>query len=104
MKLPKTVPIFGAHIKIIETKGLTDEYGRPLDGMYCYKTKAIYIDKGLSSEEKKQTLIHEMGHAMFHRVSISYTNFNPDLEEIIVNSFGTMIEETFDLRFKRKKG
>ena len=101
MSLPKSINIFGLDYKVKIVKELKDDDGNMVDGLFCSKDAIISIDK--DNKNKMHTLIHEMGHAMFHRVSIGQTDINDQVEEIINNNWATLMTEVFDLKFKRKK-
>lgn len=68
--------------------------------------KEIKIDKSLRGYESDHAHIHELGHALFERIGLSQTGISRalsgDLEEIIVDSFATVMVENFRLypRFK----
>ena len=101
MDLPDSVDIFGKEVLIEEVSPCKDDDGNECDGMYCYKTGTIYLEKKQSKEAKIHSLIHEMGHALFDRVSLGQTKIESDIEEIIVNNIATLMTESFNIRFKR---
>ena len=101
--IPKKVNVFGLEIDVEEVFPCLDSDGNRVDGTYEPDANIICIDKSLSKEKKQHTLIHEMGHAMFFRCSISQTEVDPQVEEIIVNNNATLMTEIFNLRFKRNK-
>lgn len=81
-------------------KDLKDDKGEPLDGHCLEGDLHIKIEKSLSPAEKRQTFFHELGHALFARIGIGQTEIHPDLIEIIVENYGTLLEETFTWRVK----
>jgi len=100
-KFPSSIDVFGATIEIIERKYLT--FGEDkVDGLFIPDQKVILIEKTLSKEDKIQTLIHELGHAVIWRVSINQSGLSPELEEVIVDTYATMLTEVFNLRFNKK--
>lgn len=104
MNLPKSVNIFGYTCSIQEVSPCLDDDGNPCEGLFDYKNSIIFINKKQSNEDKLHTFIHEIGHAMFYRVSLGQTSIDGELEEIIVNNHATLMTEIFNLRIKRKKG
>lgn len=99
-KFPDSLQVFGAEIKIIERADLM--FGEEkVDGLFIPDTKIIMIEKSLPKEEKIQTLIHELGHAVIWRVSINQSGLSPELEEVIVDTYATMMTEVFNLRFRK---
>jgi len=101
MKIPSSVIIFGAECKIVEVHPCVDEYGNLCDGLFDANSMRIELEKKTSMKNKEHTLIHELGHAMFYRMSLGQTRIDPQIEEIIVNSNATMIQELFNIRFKK---
>ena len=89
----KSVIIFGRNINIIKVKGLLKEQN--IFGYYDPEKFSIYIDKELSKKDYQSTLIHEMGHALFHRAGLGQSKLGRDLEEIIVEQYSHMISENF---------
>ena len=91
----KSVLIFGKDIKIIPG----DLRVKGLDGYFDPQSLTIHIEKTLKGDEKSHTLIHEMVHAVFHRVSINQTSLHPDVQEIICDSIATALTENFKISF-----
>ena len=99
--LPKTVNVFGAAVNVIESSNL--HYGDlKVDGLFDSSSKSIFVEISLPKEEKLQTFIHELGHALLWRVGVGQSNISQELEEMIVENYATMITETFNIRFKKK--
>lgn len=86
--------VLGRKISCKVIENLKDETGR-LDGNYCPEEFLIEVDK--EKVECKITLLHEMGHAMFHRLGCE---LDPNLEEILVESFANVVNENFDIKLK----
>ena len=57
------------------------------------------IDSAITSIEKMQTVIHEGGHGLIHRLGFG-DNIDPLLEEVWVDTFATFVVENFELRPK----
>jgi len=100
-KFPSSVQVFGAEIQIVERAGLYYE-GVKVDGLFMSDKKLIMVEKALSKEEKTQTLIHELGHAVIWRCSITQSGLVPEVEEMIVDTYATMMTEIFNLRFRKQ--
>ena len=86
MGLPTQVIIFGQKFKIKETS---------LGGVYgiCDRaSKTIYLEINQDPKEKLHTLIHEIGHAVFGRISL-VQGVSPELEEVIVDTIATALVE-----------
>ena len=67
----------------------------------CFNDKKlIMINSDLSKDEFNQTLIHELGHAMFHAIGLHQTSIGYNLEEIIVENFSKIVVEKFNVKLK----
>jgi Zn-dependent peptidase ImmA (M78 family) len=55
-----------------------------------------------TDDELLHSLLHEMGHALFYRVSINQA-ISFESHEFIVNNYATMLLENFDIKPKIKK-
>ena len=67
-------------------------------GVCCYKTNTIYVDNGLSDDNIKETLYHELTHAL-----LSSTGFNDilidnlsDYYEVFVDQLAKVLLESFE--------
>ena len=89
----KTLMVFGKKIRVKETT--LDEATM---GLYKHSQSEIQIKK--DSEDMMHTLIHELGHAICCRGSLQQA-ISPELEEILVDQFATVITENFNLEFKK---
>lgn len=92
MKLPETVNIYGKEIPV-KRKSM-DDYGLT-DG------NTIWISSDCPRKHLRTTLIHEMIHCLFRRVSIIQTDINENVEEIIADTVAVMIDESFILRARK---
>ena len=87
MILPTHVNIFGRTFKIQVTNLDGEEVG------FCNRdTNTILIEASQSDEDKIHTLIHEICHAVFGRISLNQA-VSQDVEEIIVDSIATALVE-----------
>lgn len=91
--MKKSVTIFGQIIPVQLRKNLIKE--KEAYGEYCPDKKTIYIDADLPPNTARETLLHECGHALFHRAGLSQSKIASDLEEIIVEQFTIMFSENF---------
>lgn len=91
--MKKSVTVFGQVIKIENKRGLLKD--QEAYGLYDPEKKTIYIDADLPPNVARETLLHECGHALFHRAGLSQSKIASDLEEIIVEQFTIMFAENF---------
>ncbi|MGA3473002.1 ImmA/IrrE family metallo-endopeptidase [Lactiplantibacillus plantarum] len=89
MKLPAYVKISGINYTVVLKKRLEDS-GDACWGVTDYPGATIYIRKELSEQKQRQTLMHEMVHAMMHEAGLD------DIcnDEKIVNPLGNMLDST----------
>jgi Zn-dependent peptidase ImmA (M78 family) len=91
VKIKKTYNVFGRKIKV-KFVVLNDN----IAGMYDDAPGVIYINKYLAQkgfeEQLQDTLIHELGHALFYRVSIDQA-IGWQVHEYIVNNMAVMLRE-----------
>ena len=97
MALPKSRMIFGQRWKIV----VTDELPEHVMGLCQKEEKKLYISKKINKEDVLHTLIHEMCHALIHRISLDQA-LHHEMEEIIVDSFATMMTECFHISPKKQ--
>ena len=90
MILPKHVDVFGQRYKV------KMEVMENLAGLCDREKHIIYVNPIMPEVEQFQTLLHEVGHAVFSRVGL-VQSISPELEEIIVESIATAFAENFDL-------
>ena len=91
--MKKSVNVFGQNISIVKKNNLLKD--EDAYGLYDPSSKTIYIDEDLPPNTARETLIHECGHALFHRAGLSQSKIASDLEEIIVEQFTIMFVENF---------
>jgi hypothetical protein len=84
-----TKDIFGTKIKVRFKKLHPD-----LDGLYCYDTQTILIDKSLDADGATLALIHEMAHAMLDVLGIE---LNDQIEELIIDNYTKLLFKHFDI-------
>lgn len=103
IRFPRTLDVYGDKIKLRVRHPVKDSDGNKVVGTYCYDDGIIEIDSRLDDDQKIHTLLHELGHAVFHRLSAGHldNNIPYELEEIIVNSFATLYTELFDIKFRK---
>lgn len=91
MKIKKSYMVFGKRIK---TK--ICQLQENVAGMYDHNTETIYINEVFMQKgyekELQDTLIHELGHALFYRVSIDQA-VTWQVHEFIVNNMAIMLRE-----------
>ena len=91
--MKKSVVIFGRSIPVIQKKNLLKETSQ--FGYYDYEKLEIAIDADLPPKVAYETLIHECGHALFHRAGLGQTKISQDIEHVIVEQFSIMMSENF---------
>lgn len=97
MRLPKSRMIFGQKWSIHKSE-LHDSTA----GLCDKGSGEIHINDRIKEDVQiMATLLHEMGHGMFHRIGLEQA-ISHELEEIITESFATMIIENFNLTFKKQ--
>ena len=90
--------IYGKNIPVYE-----DDLEFGIAGNYDLENHCILISKDLDYIAFVQTLIHEIGHAIFDRMGLRQTyGHNLDVEEIIVEAYGTFFTEAFEFDIPEK--
>lgn len=101
LKIPKKINIFGRIHKVSTCKNLFLPNGIMVRGYFESVNAIIKLEEDQTPQEMIQTLLHEMGHALINRISIDQSGMPPEVEEIIVDAYATMISEIFTLKFKK---
>lgn len=99
MKLPKFFNVFGQKIKLKIDESL------PINVAGQFEPSKNLISLNPLHESDKEllhSLVHELGHALFYRVSINQA-ISFESHEFIVNNMATMLLENFELKPKIKK-
>jgi Zn-dependent peptidase ImmA (M78 family) len=92
-KLPKSVQVFGRKIPIkLVPKEELNSYIQGAEGIWDTYTRTIYINKEAPLIVQKYYIYHEMGHAIKTFTGLDQI-LNPELQEIIVQSYATLIED-----------
>lgn len=87
-----SIPVYGKEVHVYEAD-LGDEFeGFHEDG-------EVLISNALPIRKRKQTLLHEMLHALFLRLGIRQMNVSEEAEEVIVDGIATWITECKFIRF-----
>ena len=95
------VPIFGRYVALVPAENMELEQDASAQFIPCDGEEFDLIFYDPSDKCMKQTLIHELIHAVFHRTSIYQGDISDDLIEIICDNVATFMVETFDLTPKR---
>lgn len=98
--IPESVPVFGAKT-IIKASSETDKLIDGTVGDLDPRESVIRYEPSLKGDSLKSTLLHELFHQIQFRTS-QYQALNPDIMEIIVDTFSIFVAETFELKFKDK--
>ena len=95
----KNIDVLGQKWKVIRLDGLKEQ---GILGKCIFAKKLIAIDGSLHGHELEHTLLHELGHALIYRSSI-YQSLPHEIEEILVDIFGTFLLDNFSLKIKEKR-
>lgn len=95
----KKINVMGQDWTIKRLNGLKEQ---GILGKCIFAKRLIVIDGSLTGHELTHTLIHELGHALIYRSSI-YQSLDHDLEEILVDIYGTFLLDNFDVKLKEKR-
>jgi hypothetical protein len=91
--MPKFVTIYGRKIPIkICTKEQLDVIFQDAAGIWDPTQRVIYIDGNAPKRTQLYWLYHEMGHACKTFTGLDQI-LPPELQEVIVQSFATLIED-----------
>lgn len=60
---------------------------------YLENSSEVVVDIALDKFESLQSELHELGHVLLERVSVTQTETSADVQEVIVNSQATWIIE-----------
>ena len=88
---PKSIKIFGQTFKF----QYVDLEDQDIDGEVKAKKSLIIIDENLEGEELQHTMLHEIGHAIFHRMGWKQS-IPHELEEVIVDTYATFLIDNYD--------
>lgn len=96
--MPKYVFIFGRKIpiKYLSPAEMLKLYPNPHNsapaGLWDSPSRTIYLNSDYPRKDQTYTLFHEMGHAVKSFVGLDQL-LQPELQEIIVQTFATLIED-----------
>ena len=90
------IDIFGYKIKLKVPSSDQDA------GEYDPENKTIGVERDTEGEEIEITLVHEMFHALCHRMSLIDAGICGAVEEMLANLIGKMVGENFELKFRKK--
>jgi hypothetical protein len=90
--------IFGKIYRILKIRGLKNS--AEID----YDNKIISVSEDEIGEQFIHSIIHEMGHAVFDRISIDKTSIPDDVKEIICDTIATTIIENFNISLREHNG
>lgn len=99
--LPKHFDVYGKKCKVLQTNKPIDLFDPKTEyGHFCKEEFKILICKSGDSR-KTATLLHELYHALFYRVGLTQA-VDSTLEEVIVETISTFMDENFTMVPKRK--
>ena len=100
--MKKFIYVYGKKIFIKEILKKNDHFDpKTDDGSYDSANSTIYINKSLNDQEKIQTFMHELCHAVLDRMGCSVEVISEALEEILVELISVGIFEVMDVKFKK---
>jgi Zn-dependent peptidase ImmA (M78 family) len=88
--------VFGKNIKLYRKNLL--QHG--IVGLFEGTTGRITIDSTLRGDELDHTLLHELVHALWHRLGMMQTQIPHEVQELICENVATMITENFSIKKK----
>jgi Zn-dependent peptidase ImmA (M78 family) len=91
----KSLNVLGWNVKVVY-KAIDDQYC----GLFYANESLIEINKNLSADKARETIIHELFHAVWRRAGIDQTGISHDTQEIICEQFSKVICENFKLSKK----
>lgn len=90
--------IFGKKIKVKLEKNISSH---GLEGLYSPKEKQILYAQHEDEKELMKTLIHEIGHAVWHITGLSQTSISHDVQEIICENISQAVVDNLSVKFKK---
>lgn len=90
-----SINVLGRNIKVVY-KEIDDRYC----GLYFNDEGLIEINKKLSKDKAKETLMHEIIHAIFFRSGLDQTGVGHDVQEIICDQVAKVLCENFNFTKK----
>ena len=104
MRIPKKFMLKGKLWRVKYERNLKHEDGTECDGLCDVDNQIIWLDKALKGRKKTKTFLHEWGHAVVDETGVRpNARFSETLEDILVETFGDAIQNTFYLRWKKRK-
>jgi Zn-dependent peptidase ImmA (M78 family) len=91
--MPKNVCVLGEKIpvKIVTQEKMNQLFGHGnAMGLWASDLKTIFLSKDSNKDENLYTLCHEIGHVLFTKTGLDQV-IAPELQEIIVQSYATLI-------------
>lgn len=90
----KPFSVFGKEVRHFE---IEPEIDGDFSGAYYPSKEEIHVDKNLSEEDKTHTEVHELFHATVNRAGLINTSITPDVWEVIVDQFSTVLNDNYKL-------
>lgn len=108
MKIPRQITIHGHKWKIAYKWNLRlgDENSRVdrCDGLCDLEAKTIFLDRGLTEDERPKVFMHELLHAIIFEANLHHAeSLSEEVEEILVETIGRFLIDKFHMRLKRSK-
>ena len=95
-----TFNVYGQDYDVI----FQDNVYHPISGQECCglcdpEVAKIYINNKMDKSLTTCTVLHELFHAYSRRMGMENSGMSAELEEILADQFGTLLEENFDFTF-----
>jgi len=105
MTLVARVKVFGQTVRVFETSDKVEKHGfdpEHVNGVFDPEHNIIVLKSNLKHREKFRIFLHEVGHALLSRLGMHNTTLGHNLEELIVDSYATLLVEAFEIELKHK--
>jgi len=104
MKIKKEFLIKGKLWQVEYKWGLRHEDGQLCDGLCDRANRIIWLRREASPEEKWQTFLHEVNHAIISECHIATDGDlkNELIEEIFCDAVADVMSDLFDIKWKRR--
>lgn len=100
MRIPKSFKVNGHTWTVRYKWNLHAEDGDKVVGLNLPLSREVLIERSLTKEEREQTFIHEMIHAVFAENHVREV-ISLDTEEILTAALEQYIWRNFDLRWRK---
>lgn len=100
VRFRESISVKGVEYQIIQMKDVKDDDGNIVAGLHDHVNKIIYFDIEMTTDEKRQTFLHEFFHAYLYECHIR-EGLDGQLEETIVEALSQAMVKEFVIRWKK---